>query len=625
MRSLLRILTSTRELTPYYIGIVVSSLLITLMTLLAPFIIKTATDRVVAVVQAGGHTSADVRAIVLLALALLAADLANTLISNLGGYWGDMTAVRMRRILSTRYYEKLLSLPQRYFDRELTGTIINRLSRNISETTQFLNGFANNFLPMLLTTAAVLVVSAWYSWWLAVLLLTVFPLYVWLTALTSKRWQRLEGEKNEQFDIAGGRFAEVVGQIRVVKSFGRERSELTDFDEHYGRTVTTTHAQSRYWHGMDALRRGALNVIFFGIYTIVFVQTVRGHFSVGEMVLLIQLVNLARQPVMMMSYLIDSAQRAIAGSRDYWKVMAETPEAEELPQPAAGAAPRGDGPDRTAGAAPSHGATDTAAAGSTRPDSPAIEFVEARFGYEDDPDVLHDITLSVARGERVAFVGESGGGKTTLVSLLLGLYRLRSGSLHVLGQDASTLPMEELRRSFGVVFQDASLFSGTIAENIAYGRPDATRKEIETAARRANAHTFVARFDDGYDTVIGERGMKLSGGQRQRIAIARALLKDAPVLVLDEATSALDTRSERQVQAGLEELMAGRTSLIIAHRLSTVSSVDRIVTLRDGRIDEVGTPDELARSGGLYAELLAMQHSTSAADRRRLRQYDLTG
>ena len=415
MRSLLRLLTSTRELTPYYLGIVLSSVAITLTALLVPFIVKTATDRVVEVVRSGGHTDADVRAILLLAVALLATDLTNTLLSNVGGYWGDVTAVRMRRILSSRYYAKLLSLPQRYFDRELTGTVINRLSRNISETTQFLNGFANTFLPMLLTTAAVLVVSAWYSWWLALLLLIVFPLYVWLTTLTSATWQRLEGEKNTQFDIAGGRFAEVVGQIRVVKSFGRERDELADFDERYGRTVSTTHRQSRYWHGMDALRRGALNVVFFGIYSIVFVQTVRGVFTVGEMVLLIQLVNLARQPVMMMSYLIDSAQRAIAGSKDYWAVMAEPTEAELVDD-----ARRADDEVRGAasGATPAAGAAVSTPPGGD-PASPAVEFRDARFGYDDDPDVLHDVTLSVERGERVAFVGESGGGKTTLVSLSL--------------------------------------------------------------------------------------------------------------------------------------------------------------------------------------------------------------
>jgi ATP-binding cassette subfamily B protein len=175
----------------------------------------------------------------------------------------------------------------------------------------------------------------------------------------------------------------------------------------------------------------------------------------------------------------------------------------------------------------------------------------------------------------------------------------------------------------GVVFQDPALFSGTIRENIAYGRPGATTEEIETAARRSHAHGFIIALPGGYDAEIGERGVKLSGGQKQRIAVARALLKDAPILVLDEATSSLDSKAERLVQEGLEELMSDRTTLIIAHRLSTISSVDRIITLREGEIDEIGTPAELAESGGIYAELLALQGSATKADRKRLQRYEI--
>ena len=612
MRSIGKILSSTRALWPSYLAIVVSSVLITATSLVMPFIISGATDEVVSVVKTGANPSGHVATIMWFAVALLVADLANTAISNIGGYIGDVTAVRLRRILSTRYFEKLLTLPQSYFDRELTGRIINRLSRNISETTQFLNSFANNFLPMLLTTFAVLVISAIYSWPLALLLLIVFPVFMYLTTLTSKKWQVLEGEKNSQFDIAGGRFAEVVGQIRVVKSFGQERRELTSFDERYASTVATTREQSRYWHLMDGARRGALNVIFFGVYSIIFVQTVEGHFSIGDMVLLIQLVNMARQPVMMMSYLIDSGQRAVAGSRDYFRVLDERPEREGL--------------DLLGAADTAPGATiDAARARAAACTGSVIEFDHASFGYDADRDVLKDITLAVERGERVAFVGESGGGKTTLISLLLGLYTVHYGHLRVFGRDTAETPLDELRSDFGVVFQDASLFSGTIRENIAYGHPEATDEEIRAAAERANADVFIRQFPDGYDTTIGERGLKLSGGQKQRIAVARAMLKDAPILILDEATSALDTKSERLVQAGLDELMEGRTSLIIAHRLSTISAVDRIVTLRDGRIDEVGPPAELATSGGIYAELLALQASGSKRDKKRLKAYDIAG
>ena len=259
--------------------------------------------------------------------------------------------------------------------------------------------------------------------------------------------------------------------------------------------------------------------------------------------------------------------------------------------------------------------------GASVPDgAPMVELDGVSFAYDEGVEVLRDVSFTVHEGEKIALVSESGGGKTTLVSLLLGFYRPTSGALRVAGRDVADLPLDVLRRHVAVVFQEASLFSGTIRENIAYGRQDASDEQIVEAATRAHAHDFVSAFNAGYDTTIGERGLKLSGGQKQRIAVARAMIKDAPVLVLDEATSALDTKSERLVQAGLDELMTDRTTIIIAHRLSTISSVDTIVTLRDGRVDEVGTPEELAVSGGIYSELLALQASSSLKDRKRLRQ-----
>lgn len=355
-----------------------------------------------------------------------------------------------------------------------------------------------------------------------------------------------------------------------------------------------TGVQSRWWHLMDVARRGALNLIFFGIYALIFVQTAQGAWTLGVMVLLLQLVAMARQPVQMMSFLVDASQRAVAGTRDYFVVMDEAPGA-----PATLATPVAEGFVRPAW---------PVVAG-----APAIEFDHVTFGYDEASDVLRDVTFSVAAGERVAFVGESGGGKTTLVNLLLGLYRPDTGHIRLFGTDVAGVGARELRCQIGVVFQDASLFSGTIRDNITYGRPDAPDAEV-LAARRANAHEFVARPEQGYAAQIGERGIKLSGGQKQRIAVARATLKDAPILVLDEATERARPKSERLVQAGLDELMNDRTSLIIAHRLSTISTVDRIVTLADGRVDEIGTPAELARSGGIYAELLALQASASKAD-----------
>ncbi|MGP5125518.1 ABC transporter ATP-binding protein [Brachybacterium tyrofermentans] len=647
MSSLLRIVRFTRSLAPLYTAVIIASVLTAVAGLTVPFLIGHATDTVSGAVNGTTATGTAVRTVLLIAAAVLLAELLNTVISNVGGWFGDVMSNRMRTILSVRYYDKLLHLPQRWFDGEITGTIVARLNRSITEITNFTKMMSNSFVSMLITTVAVLAISAWYAWPLTVLLLIVFPVYVWLTSLTSVKWQRLEGEKNEQVDIASGRFAEVVGQIRVVKSFVRERGELEDFSRRFRSTDATTRAQSSHWHRMDVIRRAFLNLIFFGIYAIIFVRTVQGQFTLGEMVLLVQLMTMAKAPVESMSWVIDAAQRAIAGSKDYFRVM-ETP---VDPRTAAVMAARPDDAadaghadgtasadeSRPAGTTSSIGEAGEAAASAASgtavalaerpriepvPGAPVVAFRGVDFAYEDGDDVLHGIDFQVDRGEKIALVGESGGGKSTIVNLLLGLYEPRNGSVEVVGHPSSDLPLDQLRSRIGVVFQDASLFSGTIRENIAYGRPEASDEEVVEAARRANADAFILRFPEGYEQVIGERGLKLSGGQRQRIAVARAILKDAPVLVLDEATSALDTKAEIQVQKGLDQLMAGRTSLIIAHRLSTIAEVDRIITLRDGHIDEIGSPAQLATSGGIYAQLLALQ---SSGDSRKLAKFDITG
>ena len=602
MNSILRIVRSASALWPFYLGVLITASVTAILSLLTPFILREATDTVVA----GGP----LRTILWWVVALFVADALGNVVKNIGGYIGDVMVARLRQILSTRYFAKLLSVPQSYYDNQVTGTIIARLDRSIANITQFLQSFSNNFFVMLIQAAAVLVITAVYYWPLAILLAALFPIYTWLTALTSERWQEYEATKNENIDVANGRFAEVIGQVKVTKSFVAEARELASFGSHYRTVVDTTKPQSRWWHSMDTARGAAMALIFLGIYGLIFWRTLEGHFSIGDMVMLLQLVNMAKQPVFMMSWIVDVSQRAIAGSKDYFKVMEEVPEPTVNPQLVA-AAETSDVPE-----------LDLTPAEPLRPtEGPVFAFEDVSFSYESDKPVVADITFAAQEGHKVALVGESGGGKSTLVNLLLGLYQPTEGKLTVLGHDAAEITAERLRASVGVVFQESYLFSGTIRENIAYGKPGATMEEIVDVAKRANAHGFIEEFPDGYDTVIGERGLKLSGGQKQRVAVARAMLKDAPILVLDEATSALDTKAERAVQAGLDELMKNRTTLIIAHRLSTIADVDTIITLDRGRISEIGAPAELAQSGGIYAELLRLTQSASAADRQRLKKY----
>ncbi|HET7629765.1 MAG TPA: ABC transporter ATP-binding protein [Candidatus Saccharimonadales bacterium] len=593
MKILFKVLKFAGNLWPYYLAIAAFSVILSLASLAIPFLIKAATDLTVNSLQTG---QANVRGIIWIALAILGVEVVTTVLSNFAGYFGDMMAAKLRKQLSERYYAHLLSLPQSYYDRELTGTIINRLNRTIMEVSQFLNAFANNFFQMILMIVLVLVIVGFYSWQLAILLFVVYPIFLYLTMLTSKKWQVYQKQKNLETDIASGRFAEVVAQIRVVKSFIRERLEYREFSRHFSSTVDITKHQSSYWHKMDVSRRLVLNLIFFMVYAYIFVATVQTHFTIGEMVLLVQLVNMVRMPIFSMSFIVDNAQRAIAGSVDYFEVMAIEP----------------DLADQT-GAKP------------LEVNQAKLVYDQVKFAYEADQPVLKGLDFAVEPGEKVALVGESGEGKTTITNLLLRLYDPISGRITIDGQDIAKVTQASLRDNIAVVFQEPALFSGTVKDNIAYGRPGAKLDDIRVAAKAANALEFIDKFDHGFDTTIGERGLKLSGGQKQRIAIARAMLKDAPILVLDEATSSLDSRSEHLVQQALERLMKRRTTLIIAHRLSTIAHVDRIITLKNGQVDEIGPPDQLAKSGGIYQQLLELQSTGQPKAKEELKHYGIAG
>ncbi len=591
MNQIIKILKFAKHLWPYYVVVSAASVVLALLNQVQPLLTKAAIDRLPDVVGGNGKLAP----IILIVVVIFLSEAGSTLVSNVAGYYGDVMSVKLRYFLSTKYYDHLLKLSQNYYSTELTGKIISRLSRSITGITAFINMFANNFLQFLLTTVFTLIIVARYSWVVALLFASLYPVFLWFTTRTSSKWQVYQKDINEVSDIASGRFSEVVSEIKVTKSYTSETTESNFFRRMLKKTIVLTRPQSKLWHKEDIYRRLILNVIFGLVYVYIFWQAALGKFSVGETVMFLQYGALIRLPIFSMSFLVDQTQRAITDSKDYFLAMEEESEIEDSP-----------------------------GAKTLRVKQADVMFNHVDFSYKDSQQVLKDVSFELKAGTRLALVGESGEGKTTITNLLLRLYEPQEGTITIDGKDIANVTQKSLRQNIAVVFQDPALFSGTVRENIAYGRPSANQKDVRTAAQAANAWSFIEKLPKGLDTLVGERGVKLSGGQKQRIAIARAILKDAPILILDEATSSLDSKAESEVQKALEKLMQGRTTLIIAHRLSTIAGVDSIVTLKQGRVDEVGAPADLAHTKGIYAQLLQLQNHTDTKTKEKLKEYEMS-
>lgn len=587
MRDILKIVKFSKNLWPYYLVISIFTVILSVLGLLVPMFSGWAIDEI------SNGQSGNIDKVIWLATGILIIEILSTVGNNISGYFGDHLSMKLNKYLSLKYYEHLLSLPQSYFDSQLSGKIINRLNRSINQITGFMQMLSNNFLQFIFSTIFALIIVAYYSWPVALLLASLYPVYIFLTLKTSNRWQEYQQKKNFNIDIASGRFAESISQIKVVKSFIKEKYELSLFSRYMQKAVNINKPQSEYWHRKDIERRLVLNFIFFLIYLFIFVQGARGIYSPGQAVALILYALQIRIPIFTISFLVDNTQKAIADSRDYFEVMEVKPAISDTPDAKKLIVNKG-----------------------------RVAFNSVNFSY-DQKKVLHDISFVINSGEKVALVGESGEGKTTLTNLLLRLYEPDEGSISIDDQNISDVTQKSLRENIAVVFQEPALFSGTIRENIAYGNIKATDEEVKKAAIGANANKFIEKLERTYQTEIGERGIKLSGGQKQRIAIARALIKNSPILVLDEATSSLDSKSEMEVQKALESLMKNRTTIIIAHRLTTIAHVDKIITLKGGKIDEVGSPAELAKSGGIYAELLNISSKQNENAKKKLKAFDI--
>ncbi|MEI2719554.1 MAG: ABC transporter transmembrane domain-containing protein [Gemmatimonadales bacterium] len=516
-----------------------------------------------------------------IALGLLAIFATTAVLNYIQTYFLSATGERAVAGLRRELFGKLLEMPPGFFADRRTGELTSRLTVDIGLLQGILSHQLADFTRQMLALVGGVVVLTWMQPKLMLTAIGVVPVVALSALIFGKRLKSITTSVQDQLADSTALAEEAFGQIRVVQGFAQEPYERERFAARVGRVVTAS------------LHRARVRATFFGVITFTTFSAVTavlwmggrlvlsGQLTPGQMVsFLLYTVSIAAAFGALATF-FSAYQEAVGAAQRVFELLetvspvADSPHPVPLPHPVRG----------------------------------EVVFDDITFAYRADAlePTIRGLTLRIAPGEVVAVVGPSGAGKTTLASLLPRFWDVDQGAIRLDGIDIRDLALADLRHAIGIVPQEPALFSGTVRENIAYARPDASAEEVEAAAQVANAHEFIVQLPERYNTVVGERGVKLSGGQRQRIAIARAVLKDPAVLVLDEATSSLDNESERLVEMALERLLVGRTTLIIAHRLSTVQRANRLVVLDAGAIVEEGTHAELLRRGGIYARLFQMQ------------------
>ncbi|MEA2396806.1 MAG: ATP-binding cassette, subfamily bacterial [Thermoleophilaceae bacterium] len=476
--------------------------------------------------------------------------------------------------LRNRMYSHLQSLEVAFFDTQQTGQLMSRATVDL-QSVRFFLGYGLIFIvqsaiTILVAAAVMLAVNPG----LAAIALFPTPFVLWAAYRYGRKNRPASQEVQQRIAELTGEAEESISGVRLVKAFAREERQLERFSRGAQRVFDQSMVSTRLRAFYNPFIGFLPNLGLAAVLLVGGRQAVRGTITVGEFVAFYGYVTLLASPVRMLGIALGMAQRAVASGARVFEILDREPRMTSLP--GAPPLPAGDG---------------------------HVQLRGLSFAYETGEQVLREIDLDVAAGRTIAIVGPTGSGKTTLVSMLPRLYDPTGGSVSIDGADLREVDLESLRGEVGLVSDDPFLFSATIRENIAYARPDATDDEVVQAATRAGIHDFIAELPDGYEALVGERGLTLSGGQRQRVAIARALIKDPRVLILDDATSSVDATTEAEIKRALRELMQGRTTFVIGHRLSTVALADEVVVLEEGRIAARGTHDELLDASPLYREI----------------------
>jgi ABC-type multidrug transport system fused ATPase/permease subunit len=568
-RTARRIRTLARLTTPYRgrTLLAIASLLAATATALAPpYLAKLAIDR--------GITHQNLRLLTWIVVAFLVAGLLNWGASAAQTYFTGWVGERMLADLRGQLFRHLQRLSLGFYERNRAGAIISRLTNDVEALDQLVTDGVTSLFQNTLTLFGSAIILFVLDWRLALATLAVFPLMSVATAWFRRRSSRAYRRVRERLGTVTATLQEGISGIRVVQSFAREERENERFREvndHYrDANQETVVLNGLYFPFVDFLSTAAMSVVLgFGGY-LVFDRSL----TVGSLFAFIGYLSNFFDPVQQLSQLYNTFLAAVAALDKITDVLDEEPEV--VDEPGSGALEEIEGD---------------------------VRFEHVRFGYGTGPEVLHDVDLDVRAGTTVALVGHTGAGKSTIAKLLTRFYDPRSGRITIDGHDLRDVTQESLRRQLGIVPQEGFLFAGSVRDNIAFGRPDATDEEIVAAARAVGAHEFITELEDGYETEVNERGTRLSLGQRQLVAFARALLADPRILILDEATSSVDIGTERRIAVALERLLSGRTAFIIAHRLSTIRDADVIVVLDHGRVVEAGTHEQLLARGGRYLSL----------------------